>query len=59
MYISITIDPINKKNNIVIASAIGFSYLLVGSTVGYISGGAFNPHRSIAPSLFLAEITKE
>lgn len=38
---------------------MGFAYLLVGNTLGHISGGSFNPNRSIAPSLLLAEITKE
>ena len=59
IYIAICIDPINKKNSVIVATALGFSYLFTGSTIGHISGGAFNPHRSIAPSLFLAEITKE
>ena len=59
IYIALCVDPLNKKNPLVISIAIGFSYLLTGSTIGHISGGAFNPHRSIAPSLFLAEITKE
>lgn len=59
VYIALTIDPINKKNPLVLSAAVSFTYLFIGSTVGHISGGAFNPHRSIAPSLFLAEITKE
>lgn len=59
VYVALGIDSANRKNFIVFGTAMGLSYFVGICTVGNISGGCFNPARSLGPSLVMGRIDKE
>ena len=59
VYVSLALDPMNRKNFIVFGLAMGLIYFVGICTVGSISGGCFNPARSMGPSLVMGRIDKE
>jgi MIP family channel proteins len=59
VYLSICVDPLNKKSLTVVGVCMGCVYAVMILTVGIISGGCFNPARSFGPSILMGRFDKE
>ena len=59
VYLSVAIDPLNKKGTIWVAVAVGFINFALMNLFLKFSGGAFNPFRSITPALLIGIVDRE